>query len=112
MEILANTNPILARIREALKAPGAALADFVPGAVASSQKSSGRGPVTEADRAVNRVLRDTLLCKGEGWPSEESVDNFDRLKKSRVWIAEFLSSRCRNGQPVHSAAGGNLAPLP
>jgi len=85
-----NIHRILARIREALEAAGVALADFVPGAVASSEKSSGRGPVTEADLAVNRVLRDTLLRKGEGWLSEESVDDFDRLRKSRVWIVDPL----------------------
>jgi myo-inositol-1(or 4)-monophosphatase len=85
-----DARPILVRIHEALEAAGAALAGFVPGAVASSQKSSGRGPVTEADRAVNRVLRDVLLRDGEGWLSEESVDDFDRLEKSRVWIVDPL----------------------
>jgi myo-inositol-1(or 4)-monophosphatase len=82
--------PILARIREALDAAGATLAAFVPGAVHSSQKSSGRGPVTEADRAVNRVLRDALLREEEGWLSEESVDDFGRLEKSHVWIVDPL----------------------
>jgi myo-inositol-1(or 4)-monophosphatase len=82
--------PILERIQEALEAAGATLSSFVPGAVPSSQKSSGRGPVTEADRAVNRVLRDALLREGEGWLSEESVDDFDRLEKSRVWIVDPL----------------------
>jgi len=85
-----NIHRILVRIREALEAADTALADFVPGAVASSEKSSGRGPVTEADRAVNRVLRDALLREGEGWLSEESVDDFDRLKKSQVWIVDPL----------------------
>jgi myo-inositol-1(or 4)-monophosphatase len=86
----ADANYILVRIHEALEAAGATLAAFVPGAVASSQKSCGRGPVTEADRAVNRVLRDVLLRDGEGWLSEESVDDFDRLEKSRVWIVDPL----------------------
>lgn len=85
-----DTKPILARIREALEAASATLAPFVPGVVASVQKSSGRGPVTEADRAVNRVLRDALLRDGEGWLSEESDDDLDRLKKSRVWIVDPL----------------------
>lgn len=78
------------RIRGALEAASATLAAFVPGAVASSQKSSGRGPVTEADRAVNRVLREALWREGEGWLSEESVDDFDRLEKSHVWIVDPL----------------------
>src|SRR5271157_175410 len=85
-----DTKSILARIDEALEAAGTTLAAFVPGAVPSSQKSSGRGPITEADRAVNRILRDVLLRDGEGWLSEESVDDFDRLEKSRVWIVDPL----------------------
>jgi myo-inositol-1(or 4)-monophosphatase len=36
------------------------------------------------------VLRDALLREGEGWLSEESVDDFDRLEKSRVWIVDPL----------------------
>ncbi len=84
------TKPILERIREALEIASETLAPFVPGAVASSLKSSGRGPVTEADRAVNRVLREVLVRDGEGWLSEESVDDLGRLEKSRVWIVDPL----------------------
>jgi sulfate adenylyltransferase len=82
--------PILERIREALETAGATLASFVPGAVAPSNKSSSRGPVAEADHAVNRVLRKILLRDGEGWLSEESVDDFDRLEKSQVWVVDPL----------------------
>jgi len=82
--------PILVRIREALEAAGATLEAFVPGAVASSEKSSGRGPVTEADHAVNRVLADMLLRDGEGWLSEESVDDLQRLERTHLWIVDPL----------------------
>jgi len=85
-----NMEVVLERIFEALEAAGAALAPFVPGAVASSQKSSGRGPVTEADHAVNRVLRNMLPREGEGWLSEESVDDLSRLGKSHVWVVDPL----------------------
>ncbi len=86
-----DSNPsILARIRGALEAASTTLAAFVPGAVKSSEKSSGRGPVTEADRAVNQVLREFLWREDEGWLSEESVDDFNRLEKSRVWIVDPL----------------------
>ncbi len=80
--------PILPRIREALKAAGEIALSFVRGTVAASQKSGGRGPVTEADRAVNRLLRGMLVRDGEGWLSEESADDFERLKKSHVWIVD------------------------
>jgi myo-inositol-1(or 4)-monophosphatase len=82
--------PILRRIQKALEAAATTLSSFVPGAVVSSQKSSGRGPVTEADRAVNRVLRETLWQVGEGWLSEESTDNRSRLGKSHVWVVDPL----------------------
>ncbi|MGO8736004.1 MAG: 3'(2'),5'-bisphosphate nucleotidase CysQ [Terriglobia bacterium] len=82
------TEPILERIREALEVAGATLSTFAGGAVTSSQQSSGRGPVTEADRAVNRALRETLLRDGEGWLSEESPDDLERLEKTRLWIVD------------------------
>ncbi len=90
MTSASETEPILARIREGLEAAGETLSRFVPGAVASSSKPFGQGPVTEADRAVNRVLRETLVRGGEGWLSEESVDDLERLAKSRVWIVDPL----------------------
>jgi fructose-1,6-bisphosphatase/inositol monophosphatase family enzyme len=76
----------LSRIREALEAAVAAISKFIPGAVAAEHKSEGRGPVTEADTVSNRVLRDMLLRDGEGWLSEETVDDLTRLDKRRVWV--------------------------
>ena len=81
---------ILTRIREALEAAGETLSRFVPGAVVAVEKSSGRGPVTEADHAVNRVLRKTLVRDEEGWLSEESVDDLTRLSKKSVWVVDPL----------------------
>ncbi len=80
----------LRRIREALDAAVSALSSFIPGDVKAEQKSSGRGPVTEADRVVNRVLREVLIRDGEGWLSEESVDDLERLKKRQVWVIDPL----------------------
>lgn len=83
-------DPVLTRIQAALQAAEVALTPFLTGTVASSQKSCGRGPVTEADRAVDRVLRENLLRGGEGWLSEESADDLRRLDKSHVWIVDPL----------------------
>ena len=58
--------------------------------MASTQKPHGRGPVTEADHTINRVLREMLPREGEGWLSEESVDDLGRLQKSRLWIVDPL----------------------
>ena len=44
---MGNVTPVLKRIFEALRAAGETFAWFDPGAPASSEKSSGRGPMTE-----------------------------------------------------------------
>ena len=80
---------ILHRIQAALDAARAVFARFTPGAIETEYKI-GRDPVTEADRAVDAVLRHTLLRDGEGWLSEETADNPSRLGKERVWIVDPL----------------------
>jgi myo-inositol-1(or 4)-monophosphatase len=47
-------------------------------------------PVTSADLAVNDILRDSLLeaFPEDGWLSEETPDNSERLDKKRVWIVD------------------------
>src|SRR5712672_3719840 len=80
---------ILQRIQAALDASRAIFARFTPGAVATEYKA-GHDPVTEADRAVDAVLRQNLLRDGEGWLSEESVDDPVRLQRSRVWVVDPL----------------------
>jgi len=39
---------------------------------------------------ANQVLRHVLVRDGEGWLSEESVDDLSRLKKHRVWVVDPL----------------------
>ena len=80
---------ILHRIQAALDAAGAVFARFTPGAIDTEYKI-GHDPVTEADRAVDAVLRQNLLRDGEGWLSEETADNPSRLDKERVWIVDPL----------------------
>src|SRR6266481_9751938 len=80
---------ILERIRAALEASRAVFARFTPGAIETEYKM-GHDPVTEADRALDAVLRRELLRDGEGWLSEESVDDYTRLGKRRVWVVDPL----------------------
>ena len=80
---------ILQRISQGLESTHAVFDRFTPGAVATEYKA-GHDPVTEADRAVDAVLRQNLLREGEGWLSEETADNPERLGKSRVWIVDPL----------------------
>ncbi len=80
---------ILERIYSALDASRKVFARFTPGEIDTEYKA-GLDPVTEADRALDAVLRKELLREGEGWLSEESVDDPIRLQCSRVWVVDPL----------------------
>lgn len=80
---------ILERIQEGLAVAGEILKAFTPGKIEAQLKAGGH-PVTEADLAVDRALRETLLREGEGWLSEETADHPDRLTRSRVWVVDPL----------------------
>jgi myo-inositol-1(or 4)-monophosphatase len=84
------TSEILNRIDSALAAARGVVSQFVSGNVKAEWKKSDRTLVTEADRSVNRILREVLLRDEEGWLSEEDVDNTERLKAHRVWIVDPL----------------------
>jgi myo-inositol-1(or 4)-monophosphatase len=79
----------LQRIQSALEAGREILNRFTPGEIEAEYKA-GHDPVTEADKAVDAALRRELLREGEGWLSEESVDEVSRLQKSRVWVVDPL----------------------
>lgn len=53
-------------------------------------KSDNQGPVTEADLAIDRMLRHELLAARPdyGWLSEETEDNPDRLNHPHVFIID------------------------
>lgn len=57
---------------------------------ASEEKADGKGPLTEADLASNRILieRLTEAFPEDGLLSEETVDSPARLGKRRVWIID------------------------
>src|SRR5256712_13478364 len=79
----------LQRIHSALDAARVVFNRFTAGAIDAEYKA-GHDPVTEADRSVDAVLRKELLREGEGWLSEESVDDLARLAASRVWVVDPL----------------------
>lgn len=117
-----DTKTLLDRIDEALDSAERILEDFTPGGIEHSQKKGG-DPVTEADVRLDRALRHCLLAPGEGWLSEETKDDSDRLSRPITWIvdpldgtkefvqglAEFCVSvaAVENGKPV---AGGITNP--
>src|SRR6185312_4159048 len=85
-----NSQPeALQRIQSALEAACKVFTGFTAGAIEAEYKA-GHDPVTEADKAIDAVLRHELLREGEGWLSEESVDDRLRLQKKRVWIVDPL----------------------
>jgi myo-inositol-1(or 4)-monophosphatase len=84
-----DTKEILERIHSGLEAAREVLNRFTPGAIEAEYKV-GHDPVTEADRAVDEILRKTLIRGDEGWLSEETVDDFTRLDKQRVWVVDPL----------------------
>ncbi|MFQ5536412.1 MAG: 3'(2'),5'-bisphosphate nucleotidase CysQ [Gemmatimonadota bacterium] len=78
----------VARILEALEAASEAVRPFIPGDVAFSVKEVRGDPLTEADLAADRALRQVLPRSGEGWLSEETADSPDRLVRGRVWVVD------------------------
>lgn len=80
----------LERIERALDEAVGVLSQFVSGKVKADRKPSDGSPVTEADRSVNRVLKESLLRDQEGWLSEEDPDDLERLKNHRVWVVDPL----------------------
>ncbi len=57
-----------------------------------TQKSGGRGPLTEADLAANTIIIETLLSAfpDDAILSEETADSPARLKNTRCWIIDPL----------------------
>jgi myo-inositol-1(or 4)-monophosphatase len=80
---------VLERIQSAIDAAKEVFSRFTPGEIAAEYKA-GHDPVTEADRALDGVLRRNLLRTGEGWLSEESADDLSRLDRERVWVVDPL----------------------
>jgi len=76
------------RIREGLVAAAEAIRPYTPGDVAFERKEERGDPVTAAAQAADVVLRELLPEPGEGWLSEESVDNPSRLGLARVWVVD------------------------
>ena len=77
----------LQHIASALDTVAVLFEDFLSREVTVEHKAPG-DPVTEADYAVDRALRDLLPRPGEGWLSEETEDDRARLDCERVWIVD------------------------
>src|SRR5262249_46949405 len=76
---------LTAAVREA----GALALQSFGGTIKSWMKG-GSSPVSEADLAVDALLRERLLtfAPGYGWLSEETEDDPARLAADRVWVVD------------------------
>src|SRR5262249_43072658 len=79
----------LARIAGALAAARELVSRFTPGEVEARRKAGG-DPVTEADTAIDALLKAPPLGAGEGWLSEGTEDALARLAARRVWVVDPL----------------------
>src|SRR5215472_10349899 len=79
----------LDRIVKALESAGTIYRSRSMGSIRVDRKRGG-DPVTDIEREVNQLLFEMLVENGEGWLSEESADNEERLKRSRVWLVDPL----------------------
>ncbi|MCS6781593.1 MAG: 3'(2'),5'-bisphosphate nucleotidase CysQ [Gloeomargarita sp. SKYBB_i_bin120] len=79
----------LAVVARALRAAGAAVRQVVTEGLQTTYKS-GDDPLTRADITANQVLQSELLgvFPEDGWLSEETRDQPERLHKQRVWVVD------------------------
>ena len=76
------------RLAAAVRDAGAIAMKFFRGEFKRWTKGTGDSPVTEADIAVNDLLRARLPEPGDGWLSEESENDPSRLGARRVWVVD------------------------
>ena len=81
---------VLAVVEAAREAGRAIIEARCAGPLEVRQKAEG--PVTNADIAANAVLEARLraLLPDAAWLSEETVDDGDRLQRTRVWVVDPL----------------------
>lgn len=76
-----------ARLSDVVREAGALALKTFRGTLRSWTKEKN-SPVSEADLAVDALLRDRLSSPDTGWLSEESVDDRSRLAHRRVYIVD------------------------
>ena len=76
-------------LHDTVRTAGALASEYFAGKTTSWSKDDGT-PVSEADLAVNEVLRQRLQAARPdyGWLSEETEDTDERLGKRRVWVVD------------------------
>ena len=81
---------MLERVIAAAEAAGRVIEEIRGAGFAVEQKGSA-GPVTEADRAADELLKKKLLALDAcGWLSEETADDRSRMGQRRLWVVDPL----------------------
>ncbi len=80
--------PIAATLLSAVRDAGVVALKTFKGDALKHWTKAGDSPVSEADMAVDALLKERLAMPGIGWLSEETEDNAARLESRRVWIAD------------------------
>jgi myo-inositol-1(or 4)-monophosphatase len=78
-------------VTEIVRAAGATIMGYYRDRY-SVQDKSPDNPVTDADFAADRLLKERLLARlpAAGWLSEETEDNPARLERRHVWVVDPL----------------------
>ncbi len=84
---LAPRPELLERIHTTLVQVAKLVADTDMGRV-EVDHSSVSGPVTTLDKEINELIHRVLPQTGEGWLSEETRDDPNRLNYERVWVVD------------------------
>jgi myo-inositol-1(or 4)-monophosphatase len=86
----ADTAPLAARLAACVREAGALALAMFSEPLKNWTKGASSSPVSEADIAVDRLLREGLsaAAPGTAWLSEESADDPSRLDAKRVWIVD------------------------
>ncbi|HET9180820.1 MAG TPA: inositol monophosphatase family protein [Candidatus Angelobacter sp.] len=80
-------NQDIERIKEAFDVVTSFLAD--PGNIEAARKTQG-SLTTSLDRDIDQILHALLPRGDEGWLSEETPDDLQRLERRRIWIVDPL----------------------
>jgi myo-inositol-1(or 4)-monophosphatase len=99
---------MLQEVIAAAEQAGRVIQDIRKAGFKVEQKGS-QGPVTEADRAADELLRRELLgLERCGWLSEETADDPQRRQQRRLWVVDPLDGTKEfvKGIPEYSVAIG------
>lgn len=88
---MTSMDSLLLKTKSAAVFAGEAIMSYYQDSYSVTEKSPDN-PVTEADLAADKILKErlTALLPEAGWLSEETADNPERLSRSSIWVVDPL----------------------